>query len=155
MTNWCQSASQVLCFWAQSRRSRPWSAVKRSCIKTPLHTVHGQQASTKDKDNISTPLAIDQRAVICLEEAVKLFIATRNKCRSSWGDPSVVHCHFFFLLGSRRSTTSKLTALWNCSTAHNLLLREGKSSFSKAYNPHPFKRRKLLVFLLFPSWRYT
>ncbi|GFV50194.1 hypothetical protein TNCV_621071 [Trichonephila clavipes] len=40
--------------------------------------------------------------------------------------PSVVHWQFFELFGSRRSTASKLASLWNCSAAHELILRNRK-----------------------------
>ncbi|GFV23411.1 hypothetical protein TNCV_4781231 [Trichonephila clavipes] len=37
--------------------------------------------------------------------------------------PSVVHSQFFELFGARRCIASKLASLWNCSSAHELLLR--------------------------------
>ncbi|GFX20799.1 hypothetical protein TNCV_78561 [Trichonephila clavipes] len=40
--------------------------------------------------------------------------------------PSVVHCQFFKLFGALRSTASQLASLWNCSVAHELLLRDKK-----------------------------
>ncbi|GFX03789.1 uncharacterized protein TNCV_2113611 [Trichonephila clavipes] len=39
-----------------------------------------------DEADVSTPVAVDQRAVNCLEEAVRLFTAMRNRCRSSRTD---------------------------------------------------------------------
>ncbi|GFX27509.1 uncharacterized protein TNCV_4995641 [Trichonephila clavipes] len=58
-TTWCQSA----------------------CQKAPLHAIHG--AEDVDEADISTPLAVDQRAANCLEEAVRSFTAIRSRCRSS------------------------------------------------------------------------
>ncbi|GFX77766.1 uncharacterized protein TNCV_1106831 [Trichonephila clavipes] len=39
-----------------------------------------------DEANISTPVAVDQRAANCLEEAVQSFTAMRSRCRSSRAD---------------------------------------------------------------------
>ncbi|GFY24435.1 uncharacterized protein TNCV_1014831 [Trichonephila clavipes] len=44
--------------------------------------------------------------------------------RHALTSPSVTHCRFFELFGARRSTASKIASLWNCSTAHELLLRD-------------------------------
>ena len=44
------------------------SPLKVSYIKIPLHAVHGRKRQR-------TPLAVDQRAVNCLEEAVQPFTA--------------------------------------------------------------------------------
>ncbi|PRD32167.1 UNVERIFIED_CONTAM: hypothetical protein NCL1_21324 [Trichonephila clavipes] len=55
--------------------------------------------------------------------------------------PSIVPCQFFELFGALLSTASKLASLWNCSAAHELLLRDRKSSFSMANNPPPSKLR--------------
>ncbi|GFX14892.1 hypothetical protein TNCV_1486341 [Trichonephila clavipes] len=46
--------------------------------------------------------------------------------RRSLTSPSVVHSQFFELFGARRSTAFKLASLWNCSAAHELLLRDRK-----------------------------
>ncbi|GFX74908.1 hypothetical protein TNCV_1844801 [Trichonephila clavipes] len=46
--------------------------------------------------------------------------------RSTLTSPSVIHCRFFELFVARRSTSSKLPSLWNCSTARELLLRNRK-----------------------------
>ncbi|GFU66199.1 hypothetical protein TNCV_2858721 [Trichonephila clavipes] len=46
--------------------------------------------------------------------------------RRALTSPSVVHCQFFKLVSTRRSTASKLVSLWNYSTAHKLLLRDRK-----------------------------
>ncbi|GFS76063.1 hypothetical protein TNCV_4666691 [Trichonephila clavipes] len=43
--------------------------------------------------------------------------------RPALTSPSVAYCQFF---GARRSTAFKLTSLWNCSAAHELLLRDRK-----------------------------
>ncbi|PRD31560.1 UNVERIFIED_CONTAM: hypothetical protein NCL1_23207 [Trichonephila clavipes] len=37
-----------------------------------------------DEADISTPVAVDQRAANCLEEAVRSFTTMRSKCRSSY-----------------------------------------------------------------------
>ncbi|GFU67353.1 uncharacterized protein TNCV_1746431 [Trichonephila clavipes] len=39
-----------------------------------------------DEDGISTPLAVDQHAANCLEEAIRSFTAIRSRCRSSRPD---------------------------------------------------------------------
>ncbi|GFT70432.1 hypothetical protein TNCV_2658631 [Trichonephila clavipes] len=49
--------------------------------------------------------------------------------RHALTSPSVVYCQFFELFGARRSTASKFTSLWNCSTAHELVLCERKILF--------------------------
>ncbi|GFU57528.1 uncharacterized protein TNCV_3636911 [Trichonephila clavipes] len=61
--------------------------------------------------------------------------------------PSIVPCQFFELFGALLSTASKLASLWNCSAAHELLLRDRKSSFSMANNPPPSKLRLCLGIL--------
>ncbi|GFY11089.1 uncharacterized protein TNCV_4470751 [Trichonephila clavipes] len=77
-----------------------------------------------DEVDISTPVEVDQRAAYCLEEAVRLFTAMRSRCQSSRADvTSIVHCQLFDV---RWSTASKLASLWNCSTAHELLLSDRK-----------------------------
>ncbi|GFW59502.1 hypothetical protein TNCV_3221561 [Trichonephila clavipes] len=43
----------------------------------PLHVIHG--AADVDEADISTPVALDQRAANCLEEAVRSFTAMRSK----------------------------------------------------------------------------
>ena len=85
-----QSACQTLCSWARCRRRRRIGDLPGggSCIK-----VHGEAG-------ISTPVAVKQRAAICLEEAVWSF--TAMWCRSSRADVTfryplpyfrVVQCH--------------------------------------------------------------
>ncbi|GFT56022.1 hypothetical protein TNCV_3117081 [Trichonephila clavipes] len=81
-----------------------------------------------DEANISTPVAVDQRAANCLEEVVR----HSPPCGASVGRPtltlsSVVNCQFFVLFGARRSTPSKLAILCNCSAAHELLLLDRKT----------------------------
>ncbi|GFV21415.1 hypothetical protein TNCV_2371721 [Trichonephila clavipes] len=80
-----------------------------------------------DEADISRHVAVDQRAAKCLEETV----GHSPPCRvgvdcHALKSPSVVHCQFFELFGARRSTVSKLASLWNCSTAHELLLHDSK-----------------------------
>ncbi|GFW82233.1 hypothetical protein TNCV_3817141 [Trichonephila clavipes] len=70
--------------------------------------------------------------------------------------PSVVHCQFFELFGDRQFTTFKLASLCGTVALHtSSYCAIGKSSFSKADNPTPFKLHKLLEFLLISSWRHT
>ncbi|GFU72080.1 uncharacterized protein TNCV_2976651 [Trichonephila clavipes] len=74
--------------------------------------------------NISTPVAVDHRAANCLEDHSPPCGAGVASCvlTSSF----VIHCQFFKLFAVRRSTASKLASLWNCSTAHELLLYDRK-----------------------------
>ncbi|GFX25343.1 uncharacterized protein TNCV_1275031 [Trichonephila clavipes] len=85
----------------------------------------GSRCRRIDEDEISTPVAVNQRAANCLGEAVRSFTAAgANQCILA--SPSTIHCQFFELFGARRSTASKLASLWNCSPAHKLLLRGRK-----------------------------
>ncbi|GFU82832.1 hypothetical protein TNCV_266291 [Trichonephila clavipes] len=91
----------------------------------PLHAIHG--VADVDEDNIITPVAIDQRATTCREETV----GHSPPCgagvdRRALTSPAVVHYQFVELFGTRRSTASKPSSLWNCSTAHELLLHDKK-----------------------------
>ena len=111
-----------------------------------------------DEAEISTPVVVDQCAANCLKEAVLSFTAMRSKSRSqvcALTSPSVDHFQFFDLFSARRFNASKLASLWNCSAAHELHLRDRKSSFSKADNPPPFQLYKLFEFLLLLSYRHT
>ncbi|GFS94212.1 uncharacterized protein TNCV_3786691 [Trichonephila clavipes] len=76
-----------------------------------------------DEDDISTHVAVDQHAANCLGEAVESFSGVDRHALTS---PSVVHCQFLELFGARRSTASKLTSLWNCSAAHELIWKDKK-----------------------------
>ena len=111
-----------------------------------------------DEAVISTTVAVHQRAANSQEEAVWTFTAKRSKCRplrivltflqlssASFSScsmlirpplPNLIHCAFV-----------PLRTLYYCST--------GKSSFSTADNPLPFKLHKLLEFLLLRPWRHT
>ncbi|GFU22132.1 hypothetical protein TNCV_2060191 [Trichonephila clavipes] len=67
-----------------------------------------------DEADISTPVAVDQRAAKCLEE----LYGHSPPCgsgvdRCTLTSPSVVHCQLFELFDARRSTASKLASLWN------------------------------------------
>ncbi|GFY14141.1 uncharacterized protein TNCV_3613301 [Trichonephila clavipes] len=44
-----------------------------------------------DDADISAPVALDQRAANCLEEAVRSFTAMRSRCRSSSADVTFRH----------------------------------------------------------------
>ncbi|GFT83310.1 uncharacterized protein TNCV_3003821 [Trichonephila clavipes] len=80
-----------------------------------------------DEADVSTSVAVDQQASNCLDEAVRSFTTMRSRCRSSRADAtSVVLCQFFELFDARRSTASKFASVWNCSAAHELLLRDRK-----------------------------
>ncbi|GFV41059.1 uncharacterized protein TNCV_2666501 [Trichonephila clavipes] len=108
-----------------------------------------------DKVDISTPVAVHQCAVNCLEEAVQSFIAMRIRCRSSRSDVtfrrllpvflvirgSSVHCFQIRISVELFRRTSSYCGL-------------EKLSFSKADNPPPFRLRKLLEFLLIYPWMH-
>ncbi|GFW44268.1 uncharacterized protein TNCV_1746971 [Trichonephila clavipes] len=80
-----------------------------------------------DEANISTSVAVDQRAANYLAEAVLSFTAMWSRYRSSRADVTFRRpLPVFELFGARRSTASKLASLWNCSAAHELLLRDRK-----------------------------
>ncbi|GFT97153.1 uncharacterized protein TNCV_3858141 [Trichonephila clavipes] len=90
-----------------------------------------------DEAGIRTPVAVDQHAVNCLEEAVQLFTAMWSRCRSS-AAASVVHFQFVELFGAHWSTASKFASLLKCSAALKLLLREG---LLEGRRSSPFKPR--------------
>ncbi|GFV91111.1 hypothetical protein TNCV_896321 [Trichonephila clavipes] len=93
---------------------------------------------------MSTPVAVNQRAAKCMEEAVRSFTAMRSRCRSSRADVT-------FRRPLRFSSCSVLvdSLLPNSHHCESVPLHTssycgiGKSSFSKAYNPAPVKLRKL------------
>ncbi|GFU58771.1 uncharacterized protein TNCV_3089121 [Trichonephila clavipes] len=91
----------------------------------PLHAIH--DVAQVDEADITTPVAVDQIAAKCLKEAVQSFTTMRSRCRLSRSDVTFRHpLQFFESFGARRSTASKLASLWNCSAAHEPLLRERK-----------------------------
>ena len=106
-----------------------------------------------DEADTSTPVAVDQAAVNCLEKAAWSFTAMRNRCRSLRANVifrrpltifrvvwwKLVHCF----------QTRITVELFRCT--RSVIARMEKSSFSKTNNPPPFKLRKLLEFLLFQS----
>ena len=126
-TTWCQSACQTLCSCAHCRRSCQYFAVRGILYNdTLIRSPRCSRCRHINKADISTPVTVDQRAANCLEEAVRLFIALQNRFRSLMMSLSVFHCQFFELFGARQSTATKLASLWNCSAAHELLLRDRK-----------------------------
>ncbi|GFY14614.1 hypothetical protein TNCV_4828171 [Trichonephila clavipes] len=74
-----------------------------------------------DVEGLPIPVAVDQRAANGHSPPSGAGVDRRAQA-----SPSVVHCQFFKLFVTRRSTASKLTTLWDCSTAHELLLRNRK-----------------------------
>ncbi|GFY04475.1 hypothetical protein TNCV_4415631 [Trichonephila clavipes] len=88
--------------------------------RTPKH----KSESDVDEADISTPVAVYQRAANYLEKSVRSFTAGVD--RHALTLPFVVSCQFLELFGARRSTASKLASLWNCSAAHELLLCDRK-----------------------------
>ena len=56
------------------------------CIKAPLPAVHVVADVEELTKPTCTPVAVDQRAANCLEEAVRSFTAMRNRHRSSGAD---------------------------------------------------------------------
>ncbi|GFX49527.1 transposon Tf2-8 polyprotein [Trichonephila clavipes] len=85
------------------------------------HKINKQSRRKRiDETDISIPVAVYQHSANCLEELPSC--VDHRSLRL----PFVVHCHFYELMGARRSIASKLTSLWNCSTAHELLLRDRK-----------------------------
>ncbi|GFW49457.1 hypothetical protein TNCV_3059641 [Trichonephila clavipes] len=115
-TTWCQSAFQALCWVCCRRRS--------------------QCAANVDKLTKPTLVAVDQRAVNCLEEAVRSFTAMRSRCRSSPAGvtfrrplPGFPSCSVLvgpLLPNSHHCGTVRLHTSSYCAI--------GKSSFSKADN---------------------
>ncbi|GFV02672.1 hypothetical protein TNCV_2743451 [Trichonephila clavipes] len=70
-------------------------------------------------DGLPTFVTVAQRAINCLEEAVRSFTTISSRCQLfALTSPPVVHYQFFELLGARRSPASKLASLWNCSAEH-------------------------------------
>ncbi|GFS75007.1 uncharacterized protein TNCV_1396651 [Trichonephila clavipes] len=71
-----------------------------------------------DEADISRPVAVDQRAANCLEEAVRLFTTMQSRCHL----PSFIASFLSYsvLVGSLLPNSH----LWNCSTAHEVLLRD-------------------------------
>ncbi|GFU68064.1 piggyBac transposable element-derived protein 4 [Trichonephila clavipes] len=57
-----------------------------------------------------------------------MFGTSLYRYRRALTSPTVVHCQFFELFSARWFTASKLTSLWNCSAAHELL-------FTRKENP--------------------
>ncbi|GFW38390.1 uncharacterized protein TNCV_1332431 [Trichonephila clavipes] len=109
-------------------RSRRWFAVRRILYKGILeHNPRCNRLRQIDETEISTPVVEDQCDDNCLEEAVWSFTPSRAGVdRHALTSPSVIHCQFFVLFGSRQSTASKLASLWNCSAAHELLFCDRK-----------------------------
>ncbi|GFV61247.1 uncharacterized protein TNCV_500391 [Trichonephila clavipes] len=69
-----------------------WFAVRGSCIKAPLHAIHGAaDVDELKKPILVKPVAVDQRAANCLEETVRSFPAMRSRCRSSRTDVTFRH----------------------------------------------------------------
>ncbi|GFY30988.1 hypothetical protein TNCV_1629611 [Trichonephila clavipes] len=79
-------------------------------------------------DGLLTPVAVDQRAANCLEEAVRSFSPScgAGVDHHALTSLSVVHREFFELFSARRSAASKLASLSYCSTADELQLRDWK-----------------------------
>ncbi|GFV07819.1 hypothetical protein TNCV_305671 [Trichonephila clavipes] len=76
-------------------------------------------------DGLPTPVAVDQRA------AWRQLYGHSPHCGAGIDhrtlmSPSVIHCQFFKLFGALRSIASCLASLWNCSAAHEPLLRNRK-----------------------------
>ncbi|GFX43354.1 uncharacterized protein TNCV_4873741 [Trichonephila clavipes] len=113
------------------RHSRQWFAVRGILYKGSL--ARNPRCSRRrriDEADISVPVAVDQRAANCLGKVYghsPPYGAGIN--RHALTSPSVVHCQFFELFGARRSPASKTCiTLWNCSTTHELLLRDMKET---------------------------
>ena len=92
-----------------------------------------------DEAGISAPVAVDQSAANCLEEALWSFTAMRSRCRSSSADVfsrrplpvfGVIRCSSVHCFQTRITVEQfRCTQAAYCAT--------GKSSFSKADNPFP------------------
>ncbi|GFX22700.1 uncharacterized protein TNCV_2994342 [Trichonephila clavipes] len=74
-----------------------------------------------DEADISTLVAVDQRTAWrkLYDDSPPCGVGVDRRALN-------VTCQFFELFGTRRSTASKFTSLWNCSTTHELLLRGRK-----------------------------
>ncbi|GFW29740.1 uncharacterized protein TNCV_3936071 [Trichonephila clavipes] len=74
-----------------------------------------------NESDISTPVAVDQRAVNCLEEAVLSFTAMQSRCRSLRADVTFRHpLPVFRVIRStsvRCSQTRSTVELFRCSRA--------------------------------------
>ncbi|GFV70353.1 uncharacterized protein TNCV_4797721 [Trichonephila clavipes] len=108
--------------------SRRWFVLRGILYKGTLaRTPRCSRRRQIDEADISTPVAVDQRAANCLEEAVRSFTAMWSRCQPSHADvtfrrPPPV----FRVVQCSSSTASKLTSPWNCSAAHELLLWDRK-----------------------------
>ncbi|GFT00644.1 uncharacterized protein TNCV_141891 [Trichonephila clavipes] len=81
------SACQALCSRAHCRHSRRWLAVKGILYEgTFARNPRCSRRQRIDEADISTPVAVDQRATNYLEEAVRSFTAMRKRCRSLRAD---------------------------------------------------------------------
>ncbi|GFY10054.1 uncharacterized protein TNCV_1945991 [Trichonephila clavipes] len=63
------------------RRGHRWFAVRGILYKDTLaHNPRCSRHRQIDETDISIPVAVDQRAANCLEEAVRSFTAMRSRC---------------------------------------------------------------------------
>ncbi|GFW99610.1 uncharacterized protein TNCV_3418431 [Trichonephila clavipes] len=84
---WCQSACQALCSSALCRPSRRLFVVREILYKGTLaRNLRCRRRQRIDEAEINTPIAVDQRAADCLEEAVWLITAMWSRHRSSRAD---------------------------------------------------------------------
>ena len=142
---WWQSACKALCSWAHCRRSCRWFAVKGILYKGTLaRRPRCSRRRQFDEADISTPVAEDQRAANCLEEAVwysppwgaRLIIVLW--CRLPSSTAGFLSCFVFvgpLLPNSHHWGTIPLHTSCCCTI--------GQSSFQQADNPPQFKLRKL------------
>ncbi|GFY08748.1 uncharacterized protein TNCV_5006611 [Trichonephila clavipes] len=96
---------------ACARRSRRWFAVRGILYEGALASnPRCSRRQRIDEADISTPVAVDQRAANSLEEAVRLFTTMRSRCRSSYADVTfrrplpvfrVVQCSSFHCFQTR------------------------------------------------------
>ncbi|GFT36324.1 uncharacterized protein TNCV_3464761 [Trichonephila clavipes] len=78
---------QALFSRAHYRRSHRWFAEKGILYKGNLaRNPRCSRRQRIDKAEISTPVAVDQRAANCLKEAVRSFTVMWSRCRSSRAD---------------------------------------------------------------------
>ncbi|GFX27958.1 uncharacterized protein TNCV_773431 [Trichonephila clavipes] len=91
-TTSCQSACQAQCSRAHYRRRRRWFTVRGILYKGTLaRNIRCSRRRRIEEVGISTPVAIDQPAANCLEEAVRSFTTMRSRCRSSRADVTFRH----------------------------------------------------------------
>ncbi|GFV75253.1 uncharacterized protein TNCV_295681 [Trichonephila clavipes] len=92
-TTWCQSACQVLCSRAHSRRSRRWFAMRGILYKGTLaRNPRCNRRQRIDEADVSIPVAVDQRAVNCLRKLYGHFPSCGTGVdRHVLTSPSIVH----------------------------------------------------------------